>query len=97
MSCYINITLTVPPIVLQVGVSKYSSNSINFFFSLLVESGPQVALVPMGTYYMADKTYALHCTARGYPLPDVTWLFQKCDQYPKCDIDFTEVRVSGTL
>uniref|UniRef100_A0A8D8YC98 receptor protein-tyrosine kinase n=1 Tax=Cacopsylla melanoneura TaxID=428564 RepID=A0A8D8YC98_9HEMI len=60
-------------------------------FTLLVESGAQVTLEPLGIYYKAGETYNFHCNVMGYPLPNVTWLFQKCDQYPKCDIDFVEI------
>ncbi|KAI5733630.1 hypothetical protein M8J76_014037, partial [Diaphorina citri] len=60
-------------------------------FTLHVESRPQVSLVPLMTYYSVDEVYEMVCSVRGYPVPKVTWSFQKCDNVRRCDVGFTDI------
>lgn len=45
------------------------------------------------SYYEVGKNYTFEFYISGYPLPNVTWAFQKCSKYPKCKKSFDETEV----
>ncbi|XP_058505740.1 vascular endothelial growth factor receptor kdr-like [Solea solea] len=58
----------------------------NLTYTLLVEVKPTISEAELATVdvqtYMFGKQHQLTCTAYGFPLPDITWLWQPCHSDP---------------
>lgn len=62
-------------------------------FSLTVRAAPQVeasVVNPRGLYTLGHE-YTLTCSVKGYPLPDIKWLFTPCSTYTECDNQETKI------
>ena len=57
-------------------------------FSLTVTSAPEMSLGVVeagdGGLYQVGRQYTLQCSARGSPVPRISWTFKQCQSYNNC-------------
>ena len=58
-------------------------------FSLTVTSVPEMSVDVLeageGGLYQVGREYTLQCSARGSPVPRITWTFKQCQSYNNCE------------
>ena len=41
--------------------------------------------IDFSKHFQVGKEYNLKCSAKGFPVPDVSWMFKPCSSYDECD------------
>ena len=56
-------------------------------FTLILRSEPSVQVSVMNPkgLYSVGKEYSIKCVAKGYPTPEIRWIFKPCNGYYDCD------------
>ena len=57
----------------------------NFTLILRKEPSVQMSVINPKGLYSQGQEYSLKCSAEGYPIPNIQWLFKPCQSYYNCD------------
>ncbi|XP_033331754.2 vascular endothelial growth factor receptor 1 [Megalopta genalis] len=74
--------------------TKYETKTLNFTLDVIDQ--PMVDIKNPSSYYLPNQVAKIECYVETFPVPNITWSYRKCPNFPLCENDTAEHLTNST-